>query len=227
MDCKTPGLPLLHYLLIGSNSCQLNRWCHPTISYYVLSVFSCPRSFPASGSFPLSQLFASGGQSIRASASASVLPMNIQGYFPFSSVQSLSSVRLFVTPWTAARQTSLSITNSWSLLKLMSVDLVMPSKSHPLSSPSAAFYLSQHQGLFKWVSSLHQVAKVLEFQLQHQSFQWRPRTDLLEDGLVDLLAVQGALKSLCQHHSSKASILWCSAFFKAQSHIHAWLLEKP
>ena len=56
--------------------------------------------------------------------------------------------------------------------------------SHPLSSPSPAFSLSQHQGLFQWVSSSHQVAKVLEFQLQHQSFQWTFRTDLLEDGLV-------------------------------------------
>ena len=56
--------------------------------------------------------------------------------------------------------------------------------SHPLSSPSPALNPSQHQGLFKWVSSSHQVAKVLEFQLQHQSFQWTPRTDLLKDGLV-------------------------------------------
>ena len=57
--------------------------------------------------------------------------------------------------------------------------------SHPLSSPSPpAFNLSQHQGLFQWVSSLHQVAKVLEFQLQHQSFQWIFRTDFLEDGLT-------------------------------------------
>ena len=56
--------------------------------------------------------------------------------------------------------------------------------SHPLSSPSPAFSLSQHQGLFQWVSSSHQVAKVLEFQLQHQSFQWTFKTDLLEDGLV-------------------------------------------
>ena len=62
-------------------------------------------------------------------------------------------------------------------------DVIQP--SHPLSSPSPpTFNLSQHQGLFKWVSSLHQVAKVLEFQLQHQSFQWTPRTDLLQDGLV-------------------------------------------
>ena len=59
-----------------------------------------------------------------------------------------------------------------------------PTISHPRSSPSLAFNLSQHQGLFKCVSSLHQVAKVLEFQLQHQSFQWILRTDLLWDGLV-------------------------------------------
>ena len=62
-------------------------------------------------------------------------------------------------------------------------DAIQP--SHPLSSPPPpALNLSQHQGLFKWVSSLHQVAKVLEFQLQHQPFQWTPRTDLLQDGLV-------------------------------------------
>ena len=62
-------------------------------------------------------------------------------------------------------------------------DAIQP--SHPLWSPSPPnFNLSQHQGLFQWVSSSHQVAKVLEFQLQHQSFQWTPRTDLLQDGLV-------------------------------------------
>ena len=62
-------------------------------------------------------------------------------------------------------------------------DAIQP--SHPLASPSPpAFGLSQHQGLFKWVSFSHQVAKVLVFQLQHQSFQWTPRTDLLKDGLV-------------------------------------------
>ena len=61
-------------------------------------------------------------------------------------------------------------------------DAIQP--SHPLSSPSPAFNLSQHQGLFQWVSSLHQVAKVLEFQLQHQYFQWIFRTDFLQDWLV-------------------------------------------
>ena len=97
------------------------------------------------------------------------------------SVQLLSCVRLPATPWIAAHQASLSITNSQSLLKLMPIESVMPS-SHLilLSSPSPpAPNSSQHQGLFQWVSSSHQVTKVLEFQLQHQSFQWTPRTDLL------------------------------------------------
>ena len=86
--------------------------------------------------------------------------------------------------------------------------------SHPLSSPSPpAFNLSQHQCLFQWVSSLHQVAKILEFQLQHQAFQWIFRTDFFKMDRLDRLAVQGTLKSLLQHHSSKTSILRCSAFF--------------
>ena len=94
-------------------------------------------------------------------------------------------------------------------------DAIQP--SHPLSFPSpAAFNLSQHQGLFNWVSSSHQVAKVLEFQLQHQSFQWIFRTDFFRLDWLDLLAVQGTLKSLLQHHSSKASILWRSDFFIVQ-----------
>ena len=82
-----------------------------------------------------------------------------------------------------------------------------------LSPSPPAFNLSQHQSLFQWVSSLHQVAKVLELQLQHQSFQWICRTDFSSVDWFDLLAVQGTLKSLLQHHSSKASILQCSAFF--------------
>ena len=84
-------------------------------------------------------------------------------------------------------QASLSITNSQSLLKLdvhWVSDAFQP--SHPLSSPSPpGFSLSQHQGLFKWVSSSHQVAKVLEFRPQHQSFQWIIRTDFPKNGLVE------------------------------------------
>ena len=81
----------------------------------------------------------------------------------FSSVQSLSCVWLFAAPWITARQASLSITSSQGLLKLMSIESVMH-PSHPLLSPSPpALNLSQHQGLFKWVSSSNQVAKVLEW----------------------------------------------------------------
>ena len=88
---------------------------------------------------------------------------------------------------------------------------------HLLSSPSPlALNFSQLQGLFKWVTSQHQVAKVLEFQLQHQSFQWTPRTDLLQNGLVGSPCSPRTLKSLLQHHSSKASILRRSAFFTVQ-----------
>ena len=94
-------------------------------------------------------------------------------------------------------------------------DAIQP--SHPLSSPfPPAFNLSQHQGLFKWVSCAHQVAKGLEFQLQHQSFQRTPGLISFRMDWLDLLAVQGTFKSLLQHHSSKASILWHSAFFIVQ-----------
>ena len=93
-------------------------------------------------------------------------------------------------------------------------DAIQP--SHLLSSPSPALNLTQHQGLFKWVSSSHQVAKVLEFQLQHQSFQWTFRTVSFRMDWMDLLGVQGTLKSLLQHHSSKVSILQRSAFFIVQ-----------
>ena len=85
--------------------------------------------------------------------------------------------------------------------------------SHPLSSPSPPiFNFSQLQGLFKWVNSLHQVAKLLEFQLQRHSFQWILRTDFL----LDILAVQGTMKSLLQHHSLRASFLQHSAFVVVQ-----------
>ena len=95
-------------------------------------------------------------------------------------------------------------------------DAIQP--SHLLSSPfPPAFNLSQHQSPFKWVSSLHQVVKVLELQPQHQSFQWIFRTDFFfRIDWFDLLAVQGTLKSLFQHRSSKASILLWSAFFIVQ-----------
>ena len=80
-------------------------------------------------------------------------------------------------PMDCACQASLSITNSWSLLKLKVSDAIQP--SHPLSCPSPALSLAQNQDLFQWVSSSHQVAKVWELQLQHQSFQWIFRANFL------------------------------------------------
>ena len=94
-------------------------------------------------------------------------------------------------------------------------DAIQP--SHPLLSPSPAFSLAQHQGLFQWVSSSHQVAKVLEFQLQHWSFQWIQ--DWFPLGLTGWFSFSPRDKSLHQHHSSKASILWRSAFFIVQLYI--------
>ena len=86
--------------IVCSNSCPLSQWCPPTISSSVAPFSSCPQSFPASGCSPLSWLFASGGQSIGASAAASVLPMNIQGWFPLGlthliSLQSMGLSRVF------------------------------------------------------------------------------------------------------------------------------------
>ena len=94
-------------------------------------------------------------------------------------------------------------------------DAIQP--SHPLSCPSPpAPNPSQHQSLFQSVSSSHEVAKVLEFQLQHHSFQRNPGLISFRMDWLDVLAVQGTLKSLLQYHSSKASILQCSAFFTVQ-----------
>ena len=105
------------------------------------------------------------------------------------SVQSVQFSRSVVsdsaTPWTAARQACLSITNSRSLLKFMSIESMMPSNHLTLCLPLLrlpSIFLGI--SLFQWISSLHQVAKALEFQLQHQSFQWIFRTDFLWDGLV-------------------------------------------
>ena len=115
---------------VYSNSCPLSQWCHPTISSSITLFPSCPPSFPESGSFPVRWVFTSGGQTTGASSSASVLPMNIQGWFPFR-------------------------------------------------------------------------------------INW-----------FDLLVVQGTLKSLLQHHSSKAAILW-HFFSWSNFHTQTWLLEKP
>ena len=208
MDCSTPGFLVFHYLVeFCSNSCPNKSMNLPTISSSVTSFSTCPQSFPASGTFPTSRLFVSGGQSI--GASASILLKSIQDWFPsglsglisllskalsrvfssttiffnlffywrtialqnfvfcqtstwishqFSSVQSLSRVWLFVTPWITARQASLSITNSWWVHSNSRPSSqwchpaisssVVPFSSCPQSLPaSGSFSVSQ---LFAW-----------------------------------------------------------------------------
>ena len=135
-----------------------------------------------------------------------------------SSVQSLSHVRLFVTPWIAAYQASLSITNSQSLLKLMSIELVMPS-NHLILCPPLLLLPSVFPSIrgFSNESVLHiRWPKYWSF-----SFSISPSNE--HSGVIsfrmdwlDLLAVQETLKGLLQHHSSKASILWRPGFFTVQ-----------
>ena len=133
----------------------------------------------------------------------------------FSSIQSLSHVQLFETPWTAVHQASLSITNSWSLLKLMSIESVMPSSHlilcHPLLLlpsilPSIKVFSNESVLRIKWpkywsfsfsISPSNEYLRLISFRMN-----W-----------LDLLAVQGTLKSLLQHFSSKALVLQCSVFF--------------
>ena len=136
--------------------------------------------------------------------------------FAISSVQSLSRVQLFSTPWTAACQASLSITNSWSLLKLMSIKLVMPSNHlilcrplllPPSILPSVRVFSNELVLHIRWpkywsfsIGPSNEYSRLISFRMD-----W-----------LDLLAVQGTLKSLLQHHSSKSSIHWHSAFFTVQ-----------
>ena len=139
-----------------------------------------------------------------------------------SSVQSLSRVRLFVTPQTAACQASLSITNSWSLLKLMSIDSVMPSNHlilcrHLLLPPS----------IFPGIRVFSNESVLRIRWPKYGSFSFNISPSDKYSGLIsfrmdplDLLAVQGTLRSLLQHHSSKASILQCSAFNMVQLSQH-------
>ena len=145
-----------------------------------------------------------------------------------SSVQLLSCVWLFVTPWTAACQAFLSITNSQSLLKLTCIDSVMPSNHLILCRPLLLLpSVLPNIRVFSDESVLH-----IRW-LEYWSFKVSISPSSEYSGLIsfridwfDPLAVQWTLESLLQHHSSKASILQCSAFFKV-SHIRTWLLEKP
>ena len=144
------------------------------------------------------------------------------------SVQSLSHIWFFAAPWTAACQASLSITNSCSLLKFMSIALVMPSNHlilcHPLLPPSIfpsiRVFPNELVLRIRW-------PKYWSFSSGISLSNEHPGLISFRMDWLDLLAVQGTLKSLLQHHSSKASILRHSAFFKSNTHIHTWLLEKP
>ena len=166
------------------------------------------------------------GASVHGISQARILECLLQGIFPtFGSVQSLSHVRLFATPWISARQTSLSITNSRSSLKFMSIESVMPSSHLILCCPLLLLPpIAPSIRVFSNESALHiRWPKYWSF-----SFIISPSNEHLglisfRMDLLDLLAVQGTLKSLFQHHSSKASILRCSAFFTV--HVsHAYMM---
>ena len=144
-------------------------------------------------------------------------------------IKSLSRVRLFATPWIAAHQTSLSITNSQSLLKLMSIKSVMPSNHLilcrpllllPSIPPSIRVFSNE-------ANSLHEVAKVLEFQLQRQFFQWTRRTDLLEGGLVGSPCSSEDSQESSPTPQSKSINSLALSFLYSLTHIHTWLLQKP
>ena len=136
----------------------------------------------------------------------------------FSSVQSLSRLQLFEIPWIAARQASLSITNSQSLLKLMPIESVMPSNHLilcrpllllPPIPPSIRVFSSESTLRMRW-------PKYWSFSFCISPSNEHPGLISFRMDWLDLLAVQGTLKSLLQHHNSKASILWHSAFFTVQ-----------
>ena len=120
MDCSTAKLPCLSPTPRAySNSCPSSQWCHSTISCSVIPFSSCLQSFPASGSFPVSQSFASGGQSIGVSASASILPVNIQDWFPLGwtgliSLQSRGLTRVFSNTTVQKHQFFSSRVSLWS-----------------------------------------------------------------------------------------------------------------
>ena len=136
----------------------------------------------------------------------------------FSSVQSLSCVRLFATPRTTVRRTSLSITNSWSLLRVMAIESVMPSNHLILCCPLLLLpSMFPSISVFSNESVLHiRLPKFWSFSFSISPFNEYSGLVSFRIDWFDLLEVQETLKSLLQHHSSKASILWRSAFFMVQ-----------
>ena len=152
--------------------------------------------------------------------------------FSFSLV---SHVRCFVSPWTAACQAYLSITNSWSLPKLMPIESVMPSNHlilcHPLLLrpsifPSIRVFANELVLRFRWPKYRSFSFSLLMFPNISPSDE-HPGPISFRMDWMDLLAVQGILKSLLQHLSSKASIFGAQLSSQSNSHIHTWLLEEP
>ena len=151
------------------------------------------------------------------------------GSVQVSSVQSLSCVQLFETAWNAARQATLSISSSRSLLKLTSIESEMRSNHlilcHPLPLlpsifPSIRLFSNESVLCIRW-------PKYWSFSFSWNIFQWYSGLISFKMDWLDPLAAQRTLKSLPQHQGSKASVSCLSAFFKSNSHIHTWLLEKP
>ena len=183
---------------------SIEKWCHLTNSCSV-SVLLLPSSFPALGNFPMSWFFTSGGWSIGVSASASV---------QFSCL--VVSNSLWPHGLQHARCPSPSPTPGACSNSCPSSWWYHPTISPYVISSSSCLQSFPASGTFPKTQFLDQVAKVLELRLPHQSFQWIFRTDFFRMDWLDLLAVQGTLKSLLQHHRSKASIPQHSAFFIVQ-----------
>ena len=189
---------------VCSNWCPLSQWCLLPNHLIVCCAFlPFLPSFPAWGSFPTST--------------------------SFSSVQSLSRIQLFATPWIAARQASLSITNSRSSPKLMCIGSVMPSSYLILCRPLLLQPpIPPTVRVFSNESTLHmRWPKYWRFSFSIIPSKEIPGLISFRMDWLDLLAVQGTLKSLLQHHSSKASILWHSAFFTVQLSHPYMTMEKP
>ena len=150
-------------------------------------------------------------------------------YLAFSSVQLLSPVQLFATPWIAAHQASLSITNSWSSLRLTYIESVMPSSHLILCHPLLLLPLiPPSMRVFSNESTLPmRRPKYWSFSFSIIPSKEIPGLNSFRMDWLDVLSVQGTLKSLIQHHSSKASILCAQPSSQSNSHVHTWLLKKP
>ena len=202
LQCKSPGFLLQ----------ELNLYFFPFINYVTslnLSSYGCGYEY-----YYLKELWRESGAVLMHKPHMMLLYIRLL----FSSVQSLGRVQFFETPWTAAHQASLSITSSWSLLKLMSTESVMPSNHlilcHtllllPSIFPSIRVFSNEPVLRIRW-------PKYRSFSFSINPSNEYPGLISFRMDCVDLLAVQGTPKSLLQHHSSKASVLRRSAFFTVQ-----------